>query len=175
MTDHSDILAEVIKEAEKKALRLLTVSDRTEYQLREKLREGDFPPEAIDAAVEYVRSYHYIDDGRYAEIFIRSKRSEKSIYEIRMELTAGPVRLLELQPGGRGVGGRRATRCAIPRSGTLLPPAQGRPQRGHSGDGEGPFDEGFTWPIPIDATDADGQHWTLECEYTDGGGFYGYA
>ena len=86
MTDHSDILAEVIKEAEKKALRLLTVSDRTEYQLREKLREGDFPPEAIDAAVEYVRSYHYINDGRYAEIFIRSKRSEKSIYEIRMEL-----------------------------------------------------------------------------------------
>ncbi len=86
MTDHSDILAEVIKEAEKKALRLLTVSDRTEFQLREKLREGDFPPEAIDAAVEYVRSYHYIDDGRYAEIFIRSKRSEKSIYEIRMEL-----------------------------------------------------------------------------------------
>ncbi len=36
--------------------------------------------------MEYVRSYHYIDDGRYAEIFIRSKRSEKSIYEIRMEL-----------------------------------------------------------------------------------------
>ena len=37
------------------------------------------------------------------------------------------------------------------------------------------FDEGFTWPIPTDSTDADGQHWVLECEYTDGGGFYGYT
>ncbi|MBP5294824.1 MAG: regulatory protein RecX [Lachnospiraceae bacterium] len=86
MTDHSDIRNEVIKEAEKKALRLLTISDRTEYQLREKLREGDFPPEAIDAAISYVRSYHYIDDGRYAEVYVRSKKNEKSVYEIRMEL-----------------------------------------------------------------------------------------
>ena len=37
------------------------------------------------------------------------------------------------------------------------------------------FDEDFTWPIPTDSTDADDQHWVLECEYTDGGGFYGYA
>lgn len=37
------------------------------------------------------------------------------------------------------------------------------------------FDQDFTWPIPTDATDSDGQHWVLECEYTDGGGFYGFA
>lgn len=37
------------------------------------------------------------------------------------------------------------------------------------------FDKGFTWPIPTDATDSDGQHWVLECEYTDGGAFYGFA
>ena len=37
------------------------------------------------------------------------------------------------------------------------------------------FDQGFTWPIPTDATDSDGQHWVLECEWTDGGGLYGYA
>jgi len=37
------------------------------------------------------------------------------------------------------------------------------------------FDQGFTWPIPTDATDSDGQHWVLECEWTDGGAFYGYA
>ena len=86
MNDHSEIQAEVIREAEKKALRLLNVSDRTEFQLREKLREGGFPPEAVGAAVEYVRSYHYIDDRRYAEVYIRSKKAEKSLFELRMEL-----------------------------------------------------------------------------------------
>ena len=86
MSEHSEIQAEVIREARKKALRLLTVSDRTEFQLREKLREGGFPPEVIDDAVEYVRSYHYIDDRRYAEVFIRSRKEEKSLFEIRMEL-----------------------------------------------------------------------------------------
>lgn len=33
----------------------------------------------------------------------------------------------------------------------------------------------FTWPQLTDATDADGQHWVLECEYADGGGYYGFT
>ena len=37
------------------------------------------------------------------------------------------------------------------------------------------FGAGTTWPIPLDAADSDGQHWVLECEYTDGGGYYGYT
>lgn len=37
------------------------------------------------------------------------------------------------------------------------------------------FSAGFTWPELTDATDSDGQHWVLECEFTDGGGFYGFA
>ena len=86
MSESSDIQAEVIRQAEKKALKLLTISDRTEFQLREKLREGGFPPEAVDDAVEYVRSFHYIDDRRYAEAFIRSRKDEKSLFELRMEL-----------------------------------------------------------------------------------------
>lgn len=36
-------------------------------------------------------------------------------------------------------------------------------------------DAGFTWPSLTDASDEDGQHWVLECEYTDGGAFYGFA
>lgn len=34
---------------------------------------------------------------------------------------------------------------------------------------------GFTWPSLTDASDEEGQHWVLECEYTDGGGWYGFA
>lgn len=34
---------------------------------------------------------------------------------------------------------------------------------------------GFMWPDLTDASDSDGQHWVLECEYTDGGGYYGFV
>ena len=37
------------------------------------------------------------------------------------------------------------------------------------------FEKDFTWPTVTDATDSDGQHWVLECEYADGGGYYGFA
>lgn len=33
----------------------------------------------------------------------------------------------------------------------------------------------FTWPRLTDATDSEGQHWVLECEYADGGGYYGFT
>ena len=36
-------------------------------------------------------------------------------------------------------------------------------------------DYGFTWPSLTDASDEDGQHWVLECEYADGGGMYGLS
>ena len=35
------------------------------------------------------------------------------------------------------------------------------------------WDAGFTWPSMTDASDAEGQHHVLQCEYCDGGGVYG--
>lgn len=32
---------------------------------------------------------------------------------------------------------------------------------------------GFTWPGVTDAGDSEGQHYVLECEYVNGGAFYG--
>ena len=37
------------------------------------------------------------------------------------------------------------------------------------------FDAGCTWPSILNASDAEGQHYVLECEYADGGGYYGQA
>lgn len=34
---------------------------------------------------------------------------------------------------------------------------------------------GLTRPDVTDASDSEGQHWVLECEYADGGARYGYA
>lgn len=35
------------------------------------------------------------------------------------------------------------------------------------------FGVGFTWPVIEDASDSDGQHYVLECEYVNAGGAYG--
>lgn len=37
------------------------------------------------------------------------------------------------------------------------------------------FEAGCTWPSILNAGDAEGQHYVLECEYADGGGFYEQA
>ena len=34
------------------------------------------------------------------------------------------------------------------------------------------WDAQFTWPSLTDASDGDGQHYVLECQYADGGGFW---
>lgn len=84
--EYDDLQKEIIRQAKARALKILEFSDKTEKQLRDKLKEGEFPPFAVDEAVEYVRGYHYIDDLRYAEAYIRGRRSRKSTYELRMEL-----------------------------------------------------------------------------------------
>lgn len=76
----------IIKAAKEKALNLLSYSDKTEKGLRDKLAEHGFPPYAIDEAISYVRSFHYLDDKRFAEAFIRTHGDRKSIYEIRESL-----------------------------------------------------------------------------------------
>ena len=73
--------------ARKKAMNLLLYADRTEQQLREKLLSHDFPQQAIDDAVAYVKSYHYLDDRRYAENFLRNRKDQKSLSEIRLLLS----------------------------------------------------------------------------------------
>lgn len=80
---YSDVL---LKRAKLRALHLLSDMDRTENALREKLRLGLYPQEIIDAAVEYVRSFGYLNDARYAENFVRSRQGMKSRREIRAQL-----------------------------------------------------------------------------------------
>ena len=58
---------DMIKQAKQKALSLLNYMDRTESQLRQKLKEKSFDDDAIDEAVDYVKSFGYINDTGYAE------------------------------------------------------------------------------------------------------------
>ena len=72
----------IVKRARARAMHLLEDMDRTEAALREKLKQGLYPEAAIESAVQYVKSFHYIDDLRYAERFIESRKSVKSRKEI---------------------------------------------------------------------------------------------
>lgn len=72
----------LLKRAKKRAMHLLEDMDRTESGLREKLRQGLYPVEIIEKAIDYVRSFGYLNDARYAENFILSRRNSKSRKEI---------------------------------------------------------------------------------------------
>ena len=77
---------DILRRAKKKALNLLERMDRTELNLRQKLTQNGFPPEAVDAAVDYVKSYGYVDDRRYARNYLAYRLQTKSRQKLFQEL-----------------------------------------------------------------------------------------
>ena len=85
--EYHEIFYQVIgKRAKKRAMHLLEKMDRTESNLREKLRMNGYPQELVDEAVDYVKRYHYIDDRRYAENYVRFHQGQKSAARLKMDL-----------------------------------------------------------------------------------------
>ena len=81
------IMNEILgKRAIKRAMHLLERQERTEKQLYDKLKQNGYPDECIENAIEYVRSYHYIDDLRYAKTYIRYHQDKKSRRKLQMDL-----------------------------------------------------------------------------------------
>jgi len=79
------------KKAAAKAMNLLLYKDRTEYELRQRLLDAEFEPEDAEAAIEYVKSFGYLNDYRYAENYVVSMKSRKSVAVIRADLAAKHV------------------------------------------------------------------------------------
>lgn len=76
------------KRAIRRAMHLLEKMDRTEQQLLRKLLEGGYPQDLAENAVAYVKSYHYIDDERYARTFVRLNQQGRSRRRLKMDLLA---------------------------------------------------------------------------------------
>lgn len=74
------------KRAKLRAMNLLQKRDYTERKLRDKLKEGMYSEEIIDETIEYLKSYRYIDDERYAEDYIRYQMNIRSKNRIRQDL-----------------------------------------------------------------------------------------
>lgn len=73
-------------EAKKKAMSLLKYMDRTEWQLRDKLAAKGFSEEVVEGAVDYVKSFHYLDDYRYAVHFVELHYEQRSRQRMRQDL-----------------------------------------------------------------------------------------
>lgn len=72
------------KRAKLRAMNLLKARDYTEHQLRRKLSDAEYPNDIIDIAMDYVKSFGYINDKNYAVSFIKEqaeRRSRKEIYQ----------------------------------------------------------------------------------------------
>ncbi len=72
--------------AKMKALDLLLLNDRSEKMLRDKLKTYELPADAIDEAIEYVKSFNYVNDIRFAKNYVRRMAEFKSLTEIKFYL-----------------------------------------------------------------------------------------
>lgn len=85
--DYVSLMTDVVgKRAKKRAMHLLEQMDRTERQLRDKLIAGEYPAECVDAAIEYVKMFHYLDDYRYACTYIEYRKDKMSRGQLSMKL-----------------------------------------------------------------------------------------
>lgn len=75
-----------VPRAKKRALGILVKRDRTEKELRDKLKDSVNDEQSIDDAVNYVRAFGYVDDYNYARDYLYFKKSKKSYKMIRREL-----------------------------------------------------------------------------------------
>ncbi len=72
--------------AKKQIMNTLKRVDKTRQELINKLKQAGYNEEIIGATIEYIDSYNYIDDGRYACQYVRYKRTTKSKREITNQL-----------------------------------------------------------------------------------------
>lgn len=84
---YREILDQVLdKRAKLRALNLLKARPYTEYCLRRKLREGFYPEEIIDRAIEYVKQFRYVDDARYCMDYIEYHQATESRRRMRQKM-----------------------------------------------------------------------------------------
>lgn len=67
-------------------LYLLNFRMRTEKEIRDKLKEKSFSQEVIDKTLESLAGYGFIDDEKYAELYLKQRISQRGARTIEHEL-----------------------------------------------------------------------------------------
>ncbi|MCR5323989.1 MAG: recombination regulator RecX [Lachnospiraceae bacterium] len=81
----------VIRRAHQKTLAMLERMDRTEAELRRKMKLDMYSESVADETIGWLKNQHYLDDRRYAESFIRSHIESSSRQELISKLLAKGV------------------------------------------------------------------------------------
>lgn len=76
------------KRAKLRAMNLLQRRSYTVDQLKDKLAMGGYPGVIVEEAIEYVASFNYVNDERYACDFIECNKEKKSKRRIFQDLAA---------------------------------------------------------------------------------------
>ena len=74
---------EILLKGKKRALRMLEKRDYSRKELENKLKKDGYSEDITEQIIDYVDSFHYLDDTRVAGSFIRGRKENKS----RRELT----------------------------------------------------------------------------------------
>lgn len=81
------IMEEILpRRAKLRAMNLLKSREYTVAQLRRKLEQGQYPGQIIEKALDYVASFHYTDDLRYAVDYIVCHEESRSLRRIEQDL-----------------------------------------------------------------------------------------
>ena len=84
---YKEIMEKILpKRAKLRSMNLLTSKQYTRKQLEDKLRQGGYPQAVITEALDYVESFHYVDDLAYAIDFIEYNNEVKSRRRIEQDL-----------------------------------------------------------------------------------------
>ena len=84
---YQELVGQVLtKRAKLRAMHLLESMDRTRAELERKLQAGEYPREAVEAALAYVESFGYLDDRRYARHYVECKKEGRGKARLKMEL-----------------------------------------------------------------------------------------
>lgn len=76
----------ILKRAKKKAMDFLIRSDKTEKELRDKLKQECYPDCIIEETIAFLHSHHYINEDSYLENCIRYYGKGKSAMFLKQKL-----------------------------------------------------------------------------------------
>lgn len=74
------------KRARERCVYLLQASDKTEGQIRRKLKDDGYPQPVIDRTVALLAKYHYVDDQAFAIRYVENGGARKSRRQLAYEL-----------------------------------------------------------------------------------------
>ncbi len=76
----------VLRRCKNRAVNYIESRERTEYEIRSKLKTLYYTEEVIDSTISFLADYNYVDDDRYARQFVDTYSNRKSKARLKQDL-----------------------------------------------------------------------------------------